>query len=64
MSVEDSSPEPDSNPLLVVPSLVTSDQQRPSIISLGQESQGLPGLLSPAAENGHRALLDAQVYFI
>ena len=43
----ESSPEPDTNPLLV-PSLAT-DQQRPSIISLGQESRGLPGLLHSAS---------------
>ena len=41
------SPEPDANPLLV-PSLAT-DQQRPSIISLGPESRGLPGLLHSAS---------------
>ena len=45
---EDSSPEPDTQPMLVLS--VGSDLQRPSIISLGEESRGLPGLISPAAK--------------
>ena len=40
-SKDDSSPEPDAQPLLV-PSV--AELQRPSIISLGEESRGLPGL--------------------
>ena len=49
MSGAESSLEPGGTySLRVVPS--ASDQQRPSIISLGEHSHGLPGLLSSEAE--------------
>lgn len=48
----DSSPEPDIVPVVV--SEASSDQ-RPSVISLGTKSRGLPGLLTADSSDNHRA---------
>ena len=47
----DSSPEPDSH-LQLVASLAGGSQQRPSIISLGEQNLGLPGLLPASTQSG------------